>query len=285
MRACPERPLSATETHETGCGVCGAATGDLGRLCGVHSADLTVDLRAVPGLVDDLEVTVTRQARITVDSSGGRSAERPLPWNEHASTVASVLNTTINAWALDVSRLGEDERDRLGAIHYADTAAVADWLRRNLSGLRRHAEAGRAHDELTYAVRQARRAVDRPIEREVYGQCTAELEDGSSCPEYLYAPPGRPTVTCGGCGSVHDTAKRRAWMFLYVRDRVDTIRGVVACLTLGGIRTTEDKVRLMASRGRFLSVGQEASGRPLYRVSDVLAAIEDRYRHRKPRAA
>lgn len=273
------------EPQPDGCGVCSAPTGDTGRLCRTHTDDLLRDLHTVPALVHELETTITRQARITAEKHGGRSAERPLPWNLHASEKASDLNTTINAWALDTSRLREDERDPLAEHHHSNTAAVAAWLARNISTLRQHEEAGQAWDELTNAVREARRAVDRPQDQEVYGQCLAEHDDGSICREYLYAAPGRATITCRACGSQHDAAKRRAWMFLHVRDMIGTIREVVACLTLGGIKTSEDKVRLMASRRRFLSVGQDSAGRPLYRVSEVLTAIEDRYKHRKPQAA
>jgi hypothetical protein len=274
-----------TPTTPEGCAVCSAPTGDAGRLCRNHTDDLARDLHSVPDLVAELEVTRTRQARITAEKHGGRSADRPLPWNEHAAACASDLNTTLNAWALDTSRLAEDERDLLAEHHHTDTPAVAAWLARNLSTLRQHDEAGQAWDEITNAIREARRAVDRPIDQEVYGQCRAELDDGSTCHAYLYAAPGHATITCRGCGSQHDAAKRRAWMFLHVRDMIGTVREVVACLTLGGIGTTEDKVRLMASRQRFHVAGHDASGRPLYRVSEVLTAIEDRYKHRKPRAA
>jgi hypothetical protein len=265
--------------------VCSSPTGDDAYLCKIYTDDLTRELHTVPALVQELEVTVTRQARITAEKHGGRSAERPLPWNEHAATAASDLSTTINAWALDTSRLGEDERDPLAEHRYTDTAAVAAWLARNLRTLRQHEEAGQAHDELTNAIREARRAVDRPLDQEVYGQCLAELEDDTTCREYLYAAPGRATITCRGCGSQHDAAKRRAWMFLHVRDMIGTIREVVACLTLGGVKTSEDKVRLMAARCRFFPAGQDSTGRPLYRVSEVLTAIEDRYKHRKAQAA
>lgn len=272
--------------EQPGCGVCSSPTGDGGRLCRTHSDELHRDLTAVVDwLAAELEVTITRQDRIVAERHGGRSAERPLPLNFHASDKAAILNSTVNAWALDVSRLAEDERDRLAEHHYSDTPAVAAWLARNLNTLRQHEEAGQAFDELTHAVLEARRSVDRPLDQEVYGQCLAEFDDDSICREYLYAAPGRTTITCRACGSHHDAAKRRAWMFLHVRDMIGTIREVVACLTLGGIKTSEDKVRLMASRHRFLSVGQDGSGRPLYRVSEVLTAIEDRYKHRKVQAA
>ena len=278
-----QEPPPVTDTPTAATCFCGSPTGDAGLVCRTHTADLARDLATVPDLVDELEITTTRQDRIVAEKHGGRSAERALLWNEHAAAKRQELNATLNAWALDTARLGEDERDRLAEHHYSDTAAVARWLGRNLRALRMHPDAAKAYDEITNAIREARQAIDRPPDQQVYGQCRAELDDGTICLEYLYGLPGRATIICRGCRSEHDAAKRRAWMFLHVRDMLGPIREVVACLTLGGIKTSEDKVRLMASRSRFFPAGQDASGKPLYRVSEVLTAIEDRYKH-KPKS-
>jgi hypothetical protein len=276
----PDTPESISTIE--GCTICSSPTGDSGRLCRTHTDELLRDLNSVPDLVAELDITRTRQARITAEKHGGRSAERPLPWNEHAAARAFELNATLNAWALDTSKLAEDERDRLAEHHHADTSAVARWLARNIRTLRQHQDAGQASDEITDAIREARRAIDRPLDQEIYGKCMATLDgDDALCEAYLYATHGKTHVICPGCGSIHDTEKRRAWMFEQVRDMLGNVREVVACLKLGGINTTEDRVRSMATRGRFLPRGINGRDQHLYRVSEVLAAIEDRYRHRK----
>jgi hypothetical protein len=255
---------------DTGCGVCSSPTGDQGRLCRTHTDDLARDLHTVPDLVQELEVTRTRQARITAEKHGGRSAERPLPWNEHAAACASDLNTTINAWALDTSRLGEDERDQLAEHHYSDTAAVAAWLTRNLSTLRQHEEAGQAHDELTNAIREARRAVDRPLERVFAGPCGEPTEDGQECREDLYAGPGKATATCKACGAHHDMAERREWMLSCIEDQV-AYSGLLAGLVSNlGVQIGSSTIRRYASAGRIKVISVDAKRRPLYRIGDVL---------------
>lgn len=281
--ATTERP----NPQPDGCGVCTAPTGDDGRLCRLHTDELARDLASVPGLVVDLQVTTTRQDRISADKHGSASATKPLPWNEHASGRAFELNATLNAWALDVSRIAEDDRDQLIEQHHSDTVGVARWLRRNLATLRRHPEAGTASDEITDAIREARRAVDKPLDLAAYGPCGNTGGDDQPhppCPEYLYAAPNRTTVSCRACGAHHDTAARKTWMLDYVRDMLGTTTEVASYLGLAGVKTTPDAIRAYASRGRITAVGIDSNRRPLYRYADVITAISERYT-RKPKAA
>jgi len=259
-----------TPTTDTGCQVCSAPCGDDAYLCRTHTDDLTRDLQAVPDLVAELETTITRQDRIAAERHGGRSAERPLPFNLRASETASNLNTTINAWALDVSRLAEDERDRLSEHHYADSAAVASWLARNLHTLRQHPEAGIAFDELTHAVLEARRSVDRPLERVFAGPCGEPLADGTDCREDLYAAPGKSHATCRGCGARHDMQERRDWMLSCIEDQV-AYSGLLAGLVSNlGVQIGSSTIRRYASAGRIHAISVDAKRRPLYRIGDVL---------------
>lgn len=160
------------------CAACTAPTGDDGLLCRSHTRELDQDLRDVGNLVEELDVTLTRQDRVAARYSAGRSAEKPLVWNEHAATKRSELWSTLGAWALDVSRIDEDERDRLADVGTYDIAGTAGWIARNLSTLRRHSDAGAAFDEITDAIRGARRAIDRPevATRFYAGPCPEPIE-------------------------------------------------------------------------------------------------------------
>jgi hypothetical protein len=261
-----DTPHTATD----GCHICSAPTGDGANLCRTHTDELARELASVPDLVHELEVTRTRQARIVAEKHGGRSAERPLPWNEHASARGFELNATLNAWALDVSRLGEDERDRLAEHHHTDTAAVAAWLGRNLSTLRQHDEAGTAYDEILDAIRSARQAVDRPLERVFAGPCNAPHEDGTTCPEDLYGHPGKLTATCRACGTRHDMAQRREWMLSVIEDQV-AYSGLLAGLVSNlGVQIGSSTIRRYAAAGRIKVISVDAKRRPLYRIGDVL---------------
>lgn len=261
-----------------GCGVCSAPVGDTGRLCRTHTDGLRIDLADVPDLVAELEITRTRQNRTSAEKHGARSTTRPLPWNEHTAQKAFELNATLNAWALDVSKLGEDERDRLAPVHHTDTAEVARWIARNLSTLRMHAEAGTAHEEITDAIHQARRSIDKPQDQVTYGPCKNELDSGVLCEEFLYSAPGRHTVTCRGCGAIHNTEARKEWMMGHVTQLVGTAAEAAGYLRLAGVEVSASTVRNLAARKRFLPVDLNDQKRPCYRVSEVLLAVSNKYK-------
>lgn len=255
---------------QPGCAICSSPTGDSGRLCRTHTDELHRDLQAVGWIVGELEVTITRQDRVAAERHGGRSAERPLPFNLRASDKASDLNTTINAWALDTSRLGEDERDQLSEHHHTDTTAVAGWLARNLHTLRQHEEAGQAHDEITNAIREAKRAIDRPLERVFAGPCGEPIDGAPDCREDLYAAPGKAHATCKACGSHHDMAQRREWMLSIIEDQV-AYSGLLAGLVSNlGVQIGSSTIRRYAAAGRIHAISVDAKRRPLYRIGDVL---------------
>jgi hypothetical protein len=253
-----------------GCAICSSPTGDSGRLCRTHTDQLATELATVPDLVDDLQITRTRQDRVTAEKHGGRSATKPLPWNEHAAQRAFELNATLNAWALDTSKLGEDERDLLAEHHHSDTAAVARWIARNLRTLRQHQDAGQAYDELSNAIREARRAVDRPLERVFAGPCGVEADNGFICREDLYAAQGKTTAVCKGCGARHEMAQRREWMLSIIEDQV-AYSGLLAGLVSNlGVQIGSSTIRRYAAAGRIKAISVDAKHRPLYRIGDVL---------------
>ena len=277
--------MTHSDTPDTGCGVCASPTGDHGHLCRTHTETLCLDLRTVAWLTAELDVTVTRQARITAARHGSRSASTPLPWNEHASARRHELACTVNVWALDTSRLSEDDRDRLAEHPQHDVPAVAAWLVRNLPTLRQHPEAGDAYDQLTDSIQQARRAIDRPLDLTTFGPCHAEQDDGTVCAETLYAPPGREVIACR-CGAQHSAQTRREWMLNHCRSLKGTASQIASWVRIFGIEASTDRVRAMAARKRFEQAGERPRpggkpGQPLYRLRDVVIAMGNRYQHER----
>lgn len=167
---------------------CSAPSGDDAYLCRSHTRELDQELRNVDDLVKELDVTVTRQDRVTARQAG-KSPEKPLVWNLHASEAASLLWTTVSAWALDVSKIDEDERDRLADVGRYNTGEIALWLARNMSTLRQHPEAGLAFQQVTDAARDGRRAIDWP-------EISTRFKAGP-CPELIESET-EPGVTATG---------------------------------------------------------------------------------------
>ena len=166
----------------TGCHTCHAPTGDDGNLCRTHTGALLADLRAVPALLPELEVTLTRQDKLLLFNDRKSTAETPLQWNENAAQVGWELAVTLQVWAEDIAEQDEDERDRLADVDPRDLPALCAWLKRSIDTIRRHPHAGTLHDEINNAVRRASRAIDHPAIRSRFwvGPCP-EIVDGGNC--------------------------------------------------------------------------------------------------------
>lgn len=121
-------------------------------------------LGEIPGLVDELSITVTRQDRTGKGgmkiSSG--SDEQPIPFNVGASEAGDYLRNELNTWA----RLVCEER----FISYDGSDSVVGvsvWLRKNLASLAMTQGAEDALPGIESAMKRCRRAMDIPPEDEV----------------------------------------------------------------------------------------------------------------------
>jgi hypothetical protein len=244
--------------------ICGACTGQLGRA-----------LADVPWLAAQLQVSLSRQAS---RSAGGRSATVPLPFDERAGEAAWVLRSALVGWvhilapgvvplspichacghlSCELIRLGDWPADTL--------QAMARWLWHRHDGLSRHPAAVEAHDEITSAVRQAERAIDRRAERWYAGPC--------DCGQDMYARPGAIRVTCPDCDSWYDVAARRAYLLGAAEDTLAGAALIAQSLTSLGQPVTPERLRQWAHRGRIVPHGTDLRGRPMYRVGDVITLL------------
>ncbi|MCQ4148698.1 hypothetical protein [Rhodococcus qingshengii] len=121
-------------------------------------------LGEIPGLIEELSITVTRQDRTGKGgmkiSSG--SDEQPMPFNVGASDAGDYLRNELNTWA----RLVCEER----CISYggADSVVgVALWLKKNLASLAMSQGAEDALPGIESAMKRCRRAMDIPADDDV----------------------------------------------------------------------------------------------------------------------
>jgi hypothetical protein len=145
-----------------------------GLLCHHCCLLLERDLRAVPALVEDLQLTLARQGRTTTATPGGLAHERT-GYHQGASDALAALERTLTAWSAGIGR----------PAWYSTTAA--HQLLNNLDALRSHRDADKAHAEITRAISDARRVIDQSANRTIIpvGPCP---EANCSSTVYAYIP-------------------------------------------------------------------------------------------------
>lgn len=240
---------------------CGQPVSD-GFVCTSCLNQLLADLKAVPDLVVELEVTLTRQDRFA-GSVGvqARSAEKPLPFHGRASKAASALARELGVWCHDLAGC-------LGVVVDVEytPAALAGWLVEHVDAVRTHPAAGELVAGVGRVVAAAVRVVDRPVERWYAGPC--------ACGEDLYARSSKGSVQCPACGAVYDIEQRREELLTALEDQLATASEVCRVLGLLGWRVTPSRIRGWVHRNRLVARPPhpgDSRQHPRYRIGDVHA--------------
>lgn len=174
---------------------CTRPTPDGATLCNTCTARLADALRSIPSLVEQLQITITRQTA-HAERIRARSAETPLPYDHRASVMLEALCQTLCAWLRAF-------QDPAGPITPGAVVDASESLLRLLRRIQRHSSAAQALDEITSVVADSWRTIDTPPNRGriPVGPCPDTRPDGAPCPGTATAvipADGRPAyITCG----------------------------------------------------------------------------------------
>lgn len=225
-----------------------------GFLCPPCVSTLRRDLVAVPDLLADLEVTITRQDKISDDSGGRKSDERPLPLRLGPMQARDDLLSTLANWAAQLAGV--------------PVVGASAYLIERLDDIRIATYAGALADEIGYAVIVAQRAVDKPLQLVYVGPC-------DKCGWDLYAHPRRAVVACRNdeCGAEYEIASRREWLLKQAEDQLRTATEISRALpNLLQRPLTAAKIRGWAYTGRLAKHPPlpDRPNEPVYRIGDVI---------------
>lgn len=290
---------TSTCTNET----CTREMVDTAYLCGDCTAHLRSDLesildrtepptqaglahRVIPGLAEDLTVAITKQSRFTQMPGSGRPAKRatdehrtvlaeqPLAFGYAASEARTVLTSTLAYWTAAIA-------EQRGLSHPAYTLTdMATFLASQTQWIRNQPAGNEAHDELTTAIRNARRAVDRPQDRVYAGPCItdqdmsvylrvfAATEIQARCDGHLYAREGSTIATCDTCARDMPLNDARDPLLARIDNMHLTATEIVTALGGLGQKINANTLRTWAHRG-LLTNHAPTGERPRYRVADV----------------
>lgn len=278
-------------TEQPTCDRCGRPVVDQSYVCDDDATRLADQLRLVSNLAGEAAVTVAKLDQI---SEGGYSTdtEVPLPVNLGAGNDHDAAVNTLTTWARHVHEasgrpLPTVRRDPCahascharafrriegplcaGQPPEHPMAVVALWLVTQLDWIRHRQEAEQAFDEIDDACRVLVHVVDRPPERWYAGRC-------DECETDLYPVAGAKVIRCSECGQQVDLAERKTRLLDQAEDVLAGAAWCAATVTRLGLAVTAAAVRGYAHRHRLGSHGNDAMGRPLYRLGDVRALVLD----------
>lgn len=266
------------------CPVCGAEQSQ-SLLCSSCCDKIERELSSVPGLVEDLQITMSKQAKIGNGGKAGKgSTHEKWPINMGAVEAADNLGNVLTTWARDLLETSGGRWDLLLAASTAHPTTVSRALLLMIPTIRRHPAVVELVDEITDAIAQARRAVDRPADRQYLGQCLMETPDDEgrqvTCLAELYARVNANDVTCKVCGAEHPVGERRAWLLARAADMIVTVKEASSYLgEVGGIKVSQSSIRGYLHRGRLAYRPGVANG---IRLGDLLTLLVDESEKRQP---
>lgn len=242
-----------------GCPACHRPVADHA-LCGSCTATLAGDLRQIPGLLVELDTYAAKLDQIG-ERAGRRSAEIPLGFRPMAAEVADVLHGTLAAWSRHVAgAAGVPLLD----VPAESPALLAGWLYGWREFIRHLPAAGQLLDEVAYAVRTTRRAIDRPADQHYAGPC-------DTCETDLYAGQNAETVKCRECGALYPVPERRAWLLDGLREHLATAAEISQGIgDLYGQPINRNTITQWHRRELLSDHGRTRTGAPLFRIGDVL---------------
>jgi hypothetical protein len=248
-------------------------------VCRPCAAETLGDLVSVAWLVDQLGITLAKLDRIaSTNDANASGTESPSPLHYPAVQALSTLTHTLKPWSLSVAeRFGIDPPVRDDPWTHARALAML------MDRARFMPDAGQLVAEVRYAVREARKVIDRPPPLFYAGPC--------ECGRDLYCRAddrGRPVaavIRCQACRAQYDTTQRRAWLLDLVEDRIATVTEIARALPavygqpirLGTLRVWITRGRLVPRawlhNGRVYHQRQSERDRPLCRIGDVLDLV------------
>jgi hypothetical protein len=265
------------------CGVCGRPTPDNATVCPrcAHVLDADIaDVAAPRGLAYDLDIALGRRTHTALTATEVAEEKRapgvlpanPLPYNPRASAVAGELARVLRRWAYVVK---DGTGDTYPPRRMVD---LAGWLRPRVGWLRHHEAGADAYEQITGAVHEARRVIDRPADKLYAGPC-------DECGRDLYAGIDAAYVRCGNVDGheggdewVWSVVERRRWLLDSARDVLATTTEISRALArYQGKSLTTEAIRGYVKRGRLTVRGHRPDGGrkvPLYRLGDMLDILD-----------
>ena len=266
---------------------CGKPTRNDAYTCD-HCGDQTARaLGEVPWLVEELEITITKQraategneapsATCSCDDDDDECQHALVPFHLPAAKKRDALRHALVTAVRFCIEEGVRNSDP-GPEWPTDTlSAMSRWLLWRVDGLALNDMGEEFATTIRRAVNSCRHVIDKPPERAYAGPCP-------ECKRDLYHRLDALSVRCPGCGQSFDVGEVNEWMRQrineHLRDRLVTAREGSTLLGRFGIPVEQGTIDKWHERGRLADSGHNAAHHRLYRWPELLDLAA---RHAKP---
>ena len=289
------------------CPICGKPIPDNAYICRPCGLTLTTALNHIADLHSELDITLTRQARIGSTNAAPPPEDAPEkdaknvefwgvavqqnPFHIGASKVAHDVGNTITTWARvileergmelppipeppigPVCNPTECKHESCTVIRWhikdSEITHAAKFIAAHVWWLRHRPEAPEAYSDLVAIASQLERIIDQPPTLKYAGPCNI-------CRKDLYAREGAGKVECRPCGMTYDMSGRREWLLECAEDRLERASLIAQAVTDLGSPISADRIRKWAQRSQLIPHATDRLGRPLYRIGDVLGLLRN----------
>jgi hypothetical protein len=142
------------------------------------------------------------------------------------------------------------------------------YLADNVNWLAHQPDAAAAFDELDQVPTLVESAIRQPSWPSWYaGRC-------DKCGHDMYAYRDDLAVECEQCHLFYDVAERRAYLLDIVRDHLDRPSVIIRALAGLGVEVSRQRIKMWETRGLIIVKAVDLSGRPMYRVGDVIDIVQ-----------
>lgn len=243
--------------------------------CGDKTARALGD---VPWLVEELEVTITKQ-RAAIDGDGAVSAtcscdddddkcqHALVPFHIPAAEKRDALRHALVTAVRFCREEGVRNSDPGPDWPEDNLPSMSRWMLWRIDGLALNDMGEEITRDIRDAVRGCRHVIDKPPDRAYAGPCP-------ECKRDLYHRHDAANVKCQGCGSTWDIAEVNAWMKdrieEHMLDKLVTAREGATLLSRFGLPVEQGTIDKWRERNRIEETGHNAAGHRLYRWHELL---------------
>lgn len=232
-----------------------------GRIPSAHTDQNGTPRGVLVSLPTELDTTLAREDMIDISDHRAGAHEAGLPFRTRTAEALWVLRNVLTAWVPD-----------LGGPSAGTARDLAVWLLDHLHRIPVFEDAGSLVDEVTNAIHQARRAIDRPNDRRVFlGKCGHRGPGPVVCVAEVYGLPWETHAHCPQCSTEYQITKRQDQMRDQAEGYLGTATEIAGFLRGTGLTVTGSMIRKYAHNQWITPVTANPRGHPLYRIGDVRA--------------